>query len=72
MAGGRSESVSGEGGGRSAGVEGIEGGGGRGGRDVTAIDETSAENPGVGEFKRYMCGSSDGDAGTGNNHFAKT
>ena len=49
MAGGRSESVSGEGGGRSAGVEGIEGGGGRGGRDVPAIDSTSAENPGVGD-----------------------
>ena len=64
--------MSGEGGGRSAGVEGIEGGGGRGGRDVPAIDANSAENAGVGEFKRDMCGASDGDAGTGNNHFAKT
>ena len=56
MAGGRSESVSGEGGGRSAGVEGIEGGGGRGGRDVPAIDANSAENAGVGEFKRDVRG----------------
>ena len=71
MAGGRSESVSGEGGGMWAGVEGIEGGEGGVGGMYRRLTQTMRKMRGW-ENLSGMCGASDGDAGTGNNHFAKT